>query len=332
VQKSEPSCKLGDDSSSLGQSYSEDLVRKGVADSSGSDSTADTERNSSKNELAIQSHSEDKETPDASIPRQQRRDEAHLELLDFADKAIQLYGGTSEPLDERNSSAPSQIPVPPRSPQELLTIRRIAKELQQDVEGRGLGNNPLAGKFYSVLGNEGVEVLKLGRSNKWQHRYLAFSKDVVYLSKDHPHGAGPCDDDGDGMGTSQCPKALMWLHRRSDSRALGTGRSSKKQGRGGLTFSNMNKVQIVRSESTSASASFERISKKLRRTFPLFFGVSVDYSFDDEDEEGEASNSNRSVILCFRTQEDAEAFVDTVKALKCLIVREQSLTGGVFHA
>ena len=366
AQKQGRSCKPrhDDETASFVQTYVEGSEDKASGDSSPTVSITETERklweawDSAKVTHATQPCTDrpcatqpcaKEEVPatDTTIPLQQRREDAQNQLLDFANKAMELYGARSEPPGSPMPSvhSPVSVPTSPRSPvsvptspapdqvrahqEEQLTIKQLAEDPRDDFsenrERPDPANTASIRRISSLLKHEGVEVLKLGRSNKWQHRYVVLSNDVVWLSKVHPLGVSPCDSGGPA---GQCPKALMWLHRRNESRTFGVGKNTKKQGRGGLLFSHMNKIQLVRSESTSASDSFDRIPRKLKRLFPNFFGVAVDYAFDEED----GTSSNRSVMLCFRTQEDAEAFVDTIKILNCIVIREQNFKGGVFHA
>lgn len=289
-------------------------------------------------------------------PFQQERQDAQQQLLGFASKAMALYGGTTTRPSDNEGSPMSSPPsstvssrgseLSPASSQEdddiasetddeqddagYLTIHRVVEEplgLSSNSEVYGDEVTDSLKRISSLLKHEGVEVLKLGRSNKWQLRYLALSRDVMWLSKVQTFGQAPCETGSSSIG--QCPRALLWLKRRTDPRAFGLDRTLKKQGRGGFLFSDMLKIQRVQAGSTTASRSFDRtLSRKLKRSFPNFFGVVVDYTFEEDD----GTSSNRSVMLCFRNEDDAEAFVATTKILNGIIIREQSHCGGVFHA
>jgi len=264
----------------------------------------------------------------AAAEYKQKRDDAKNDLLEYANKAAILYGG-------RNSKAEEAKLLSTRSPKTVrarffggkTAMKALGKRMQDEEKSaqtsprhvpKWLSKNDLADRAIksaqslehvsSVLNNEGLEVLKLGRSNKWQLRYLALSSDVLWLSN--------CDSDTGNVG--QCPKALLWLKRRTDSRDRGLT-NLKKQGRGGLLFSNMNNIQLVKKESTSASGTLEHISKKLKASFSAFHAVSVDYSFDEDD----GTDTNRSVMFCFKNEEDAEAFIDAMKIIRNIIMKER---------
>lgn len=244
----------------------------------------------------------------------ERRHEAQIRLLEIADKAVALYGGNAKGTDPSTASNEARN-LTPVIAEGLPEIRNLEERqlIKLDKNNISLDQKPSRAviAFSSLLKQKGVRVLKLGRQNKWQVRYLTVSKEVVWVS---PHERA--------REVGQCPKALLWV-KRFDSKAHDLSKI-KSQGRGGVLFSDLNKVEYVKGQNTSATESFDRISKTLKRTFPSFFGVSVDYSFHDED----GTRSHRSVMLSFMSKADAEAFITAIKIIKDALARDCDQGGG----
>jgi hypothetical protein len=145
--------------------------------------------------------------------------------------------------------------------------------------------------FSSALKNTGVEVLKLGRKNKWQVRYLTVSKEVTKLST-----GGVAGDIG------QCPMALLWPKSfKGHNFSVAT---IKENGRGGVLFKHLKKVRP-----TASNEYYDHhLPKKLKVAFPEFAGVVLDYLHD---------SGARQLHLCFKSTAESQAFITAM-----LIIRE----------
>jgi hypothetical protein len=106
------------------------------------------------------------------------------------------------------------------------------------------------------------------------------------------------------------------LKHRPDSKQ---GLSSlKKQGRGGLPFSSLQKLESVHGEDASdALESLNKLPRKLRVLFPTLNGVSIEYSFIGVD----GSLEKRSVLFCFKTENDATAFTAAMETIASIVSR-----------
>jgi hypothetical protein len=133
--------------------------------------------------------------------------------------------------------------------------------------------------FVAKLKGSGIEVLKLGRQNKWQYRVLVASRETSVVSSG----------------------ALLWL-KAFDSKSGGLSRI-KKQGRGGMYFT----------ELMSTEVGFNRITvppipRRSMTKFPGIFGVLVTYKQDN--------GMERLLALAFKSQSDAEMFAMAMPVFK----------------
>ena len=155
--------------------------------------------------------------------------------------------------------------------------------------------------FSTQLKNEGVEVLKLGRRNRWQVRYLTVSREVTSLDSD--------DDVG------QCPKALLWPKQRNPPTC--SVKSIKDNGRGGVLFEHLKQIRTVES-----NEHFHRqIPRKLREMFPTFAGIELDYLYQ---------GGERQLNFCFKNKLEAQAFKAAVLIIKEATDRGQSTESSEF--
>jgi hypothetical protein len=216
---------------------------------------------------------------------QERRTAAQNKLLQHAEKAVELFSAIPKFGDSLSTeSSVSQGPKP--MPQGETPISRLSTALSFEQRA-------VLEKFSSCLKNEGVPVLKLGRRSKWQVRYLMVSKEATILSSDQ----------SETNGIGQCPKALLWPKRVAKGQSVSIA-SIKANGRGGVLFERLKQVRPV-----ASNEYYDRhLPKKLKRDFPVFAGVAVDYTYD---------GGQRQLHLCFKSILDAQAFVTAM-----LIIRE----------
>jgi hypothetical protein len=232
---------------------------------------------------------------------EKRRQLAQQKLLEHAEQALALYGVKNEvgivatsdenarkecaavlDVSENNAGGkPSTTPVVSPSNRSILSV------LSQDQRN-------VLEQFSSTLKNDGFQVLKLNRRNKWQIRFLTVSREVTWLNSEEMEDIG------------QCPKALLWLKR---FKGLSYGMSNiKKQGRGGILFAELRRVDTV-----SLRRSARTIPKRLKTSYdPENACVSLNYSFEGGD---------RSVILCFKSSQDADVFCAAMKIIKDVLER-----------
>jgi hypothetical protein len=241
------------------------------------------------------------DSEDRNFAHEKRREEAQTELLNIANEAISLYGGSAKGKDSGPEilSGLSSMSLVRKMPKDAPTI---CERHENDSSG-----SAQISVFFSVLKKEGIEVLKLGRRNKWQPRFLTVTVEVMNLNH-HQHGSVTCD--------AQCPLGLLWLKHRPDSKH---GLSSlKKQGRGGLPFSSLQKIESVKDENAGdVLESLSKLPRKLRVLFPTLNGVSIEYSFIGAD----GILEKRSVLFCFKTESDANAFAAAMESIMSIVSR-----------
>jgi hypothetical protein len=251
-----------------------------------------------------------------TLAYEERRREAQQELLGVGKRAMSLYGGSAKGKGSASESTSELCSVSlgkKRSNGAIESARGVNIDTHA-VENESPIKSPLR-VFFAVMKNEGMEVLKLGRRNKWQLRYLTVTVEVMNFT-DHKYEVD--------VGDSQCPLGLLWLKHRPDSQH---GLSSlKKLGRGGLPFSSLRKIGSVRDENAGAATeSLSKISKKQRALFPSLNGVSIEYSFISDD----GSLENRSVLFCFKTEKDADAFAAAMETIKTIVSRGPEASRGL---
>lgn len=226
---------------------------------------------------------------------QEIRNDAQNRLLQHAEKAVDMFGFRADHMagtmstESSISHGPKQklegdIPVPWLSTALSFEQRAVLKD------------------FSSNLKNDGVQVMKLSRRNRWQIRYLTVSKEVSRLSS---------DQDG-SKNIEQCPKALLWPKRIVRSQKCSIS-SIKSGGQGGLHFERLLQIRPVVSNEYYDT----NLSKRLKREFPVFAGVAVDFSYE--------GGGQRQLHLCFRTKIDAEAFVATMHIIREAAERSTTL-------
>lgn len=256
------------------------------------------------------------ELVDQTLAYEERRRDAQQELLEVGKQAMSLYGGSAKGKVSTTDMIAERRPV---SLGKMRSSERLVSASGGNIHARSVENDfptkSSVGTFFAVMKNEGMEVLKLGRRNKWQLRYLTVTVEVMHFVD---HKSEP------DVGDSPCPLGLLWLKHRPDSQH---GLSSlKKLGRGGLPFSSLRKIECVRDEiAGDLMVSLSKVSRKLRTLFPSLNGVSIEYSFVGDD----GSLENRSVLFCFKTEKDADAFAAAMETIKSIVSRGPEASRGL---
>lgn len=232
--------------------------------------TSDTSSSSSNSQPQAQHH--------------ERRTEAQKQLFGHAEKAMELFGANVERYGTLSTeSSLSQGPMP--MPDDRTTSSRLSAALT-------LEQRAVLEKFSFSLKNEGVEVLKLSRWNKWQIRYLVVSREVTQLNAEQEVTGN----------IGQCPKALLWPKHIVKTQS-NTVSSIKENGRGGVLFNRLKQVRPIESNEF-----YDRgLPRKLKKLFPEFAGAVVDYGYE---------GGERQLHFCFKTNIDAQAFVTTMLIIK----------------
>jgi hypothetical protein len=214
----------------------------------------------------------------------ERRLEAQSQLLNHVEKAMELYGTNAEQCASLSSeSSASQMPKPiaagDQTPWSRLSAA-LSFEQREVLE-----------KFSSSLKNAGVEVLKLSRRNKWQVRYLTVSREVMRLNTEEEVTGN----------VGQCPRALLWPKQiKSQNHSVSC---IKGNGRGGVLFENLKQVRSI-----ASNEFYDRhLPRRLKSTFPTYAGVALDYRYKTGD---------RQLHFCFKTNQDAQAFVTAMLIIK----------------
>jgi len=219
---------------------------------------------------------------------QKARVEAQAKLFEHVDKAMQLV--TNRTIDTGNSgNSDSTGPMP------SAKVEKRAEELPMSPSSNlsaklSFEQRNVLENFSTQLKNDGVEVLKLGRRNKWQVRYLTVSREVTSLEDD--------DNDED---IGHCPKALLWPKQRKPPSCSIS--SIKDNGRGGLLFDHLRQARIV-----DTNEHYKHVPKKLKDSFPQFAGIVLDYEY--------SGGGERQLYFCFKSKLEAQAFHAAVLIIK----------------
>jgi hypothetical protein len=169
-----------------------------------------------------------------------------------------------------------------------------------------MDNQGVIEKFIATLKNDGVEVLKLGRRNNWQIRYLTVSREVSWPSRDQFSDMAQC---------LQCPRALLWLKQFSaDNYSID---AIKSKGRGGLLFTQLISV----SQDSNEAFNKKVLPRKHQGHFPPTGRVILTYVYE---------GGVRELLICFKSDEDAIAFCTSIRIIKKVVDRwmEAEITGG----
>ena len=285
-----------------------ELLSKDYEQKSGEDGNGDpaaSDRLEQRLESSDSSISQDTLT---KVKSEKNRQDAQEKLFKHVEKAMKLVYSKTGGLGESDSTGPQPTggvgvgrghgsgagggagsDGAPLSPSSNLSAK-LSFEQRSVLEG-----------FSTQLKNEGVEVLKLGRRNRWQVRYLTVSREVTSLDSD--------DDVG------QCPKALLWPKQRKPPTC--SVNSIKDNGRGGVLFEHLKQIRTVES-----NEHFHRqIPRKLKEMFPTFEGIELDYLYQ---------GGERQLNFCFKNKLEAQAFKAAVLIIKEATDRGQSTESSEF--
>lgn len=153
-------------------------------------------------------------------------------------------------------------------------------------------------RFISTLKNEGIEVLKLGRRNGWQIRFLTVSREVSWPNRDQ--------SSTDSTHCPQCPRALLWLKQfSSENYSID---AIKGKGRGGVLFTQLLSVDFPRTDLFLKKT----LPRKFQPNFPPSGGVVLTYVYE---------GGTRELLLCFRNNVDAQSFCTSMKIIKKVVDR-----------
>lgn len=219
------------------------------------------------------------------------RQEAHDALMEHAQKAVAIFGMNSVPSAGASTSDGSSSEMPKPRALEQSPYRNTHSPSSRLSSILSFREQEMLENFSSALKNTGIEVLKLGRRNIWQIRYLTVSKEVTQL---------PSGNDSGEIG--QCPKALLWP--KTFKPQYCSVATIKENGRGGVLFEHLKRIRPC-----SSNEHYDNhLPKKLKQMFPVFAGVVLDYAHDGGD---------RQLQLCFKSEPEAHAFITAM-----LIIRE----------
>jgi hypothetical protein len=225
-----------------------------------------------------------------------RRADAQTELLAHSNKAMAVYGGEARSLGDIANTTVKAMPKPANSDDtDAMPLSPYAK--RKLTPALSFEQRAMLGRFATILKNDGVEVLKLGRNNNWQHRWLTVSKEVMWISAQ--------DIDGD---ISQAPKALLWI-KSFVTRDYGLS-NIRSGGRGGFHFLEMRKLEATPFGAESRAP----IPQQFRQKFPAYVGMNIEYTY--------GCDKTRSLSLCFKSKADAIAFQQAMSIIREVITRE----------
>jgi hypothetical protein len=269
------------------------------------------------------------DTPQGTEVQRYRREEARKKLLQYAGKAMALLSSKKDDKAPHEAQSPIEVnqdlavdtSVEDQRPDKLLAP--VASPTDPGMfSPLSYKERSVLEKFSSTLRNEGIEVLKLNRRNKWQIRFLSVSREVTWLNTE-----------AENADIGQCPKALLWLKRFQGS-SYGIS-NLKNQGRGGILFTKLQSVETTSnpssekekssrvmsvtlwSRATASKTSSSHIPKRLKAMFDENACVSLEYLFE---------GGTRTVTLCFKNTRDAKTFCAAMKIIKDVVEREQEST------
>jgi hypothetical protein len=205
-----------------------------------------------------------------------KRTKAQEELLAHASYALARFGGAPKRID--SNTVPEATTFG-----ESVDNQAVARPSEIML--------PVVTDFIDQLKTDCIEVLKLGRQNKWQLRLLAASNESVTVAQD-------------GVACWQCPKALLWL-KSFDGKA-GSLKRIRKDGRGGLHFTDLFKV-----ESGFGKLAVPSVPRRLIAKFPRLTGVLLTYKNENGKE--------KLTVLAFKNQLVADKVVDALTTVMGLV-------------
>lgn len=172
------------------------------------------------------------------------------------------------------------LTIVPESP---LVLLQPPRKLLLSAEQRDI-----IAVFASMLRQEGIEILKLNRRNKWQMKVLTVSDEAIFL-KTH-------------LGDLNCPEALLWVKRFNPKTSYSLT-SIRNEGRGGVQFSGIQKMLILPNNDDSTPPHH---SISLYPKFKDSVSVQIIYLCN--------GNSKIMTIRC-KTKEDAEILISSTRTV-----------------
>ena len=157
-------------------------------------------------------------------------------------------------------------------------------------------------KVISSLCQEGLEVLKLSRDNKWQLRHITVSKEVFVL-----HAPAFQSE------RTICPEALLWLKRFNPRNQNYSAQSIDNQGHGGILLKDLRKVQASSRSETSV-----QLPKKYQSKFKDSVVVRLECS-------SETTGQSRSIHFCCRQTNEAHFLCTGLRVMVDVIERESKV-------
>jgi hypothetical protein len=228
------------------------------------------------------------------------RSVAQKQLLQHVQNALTLHGNINvscQGTESTSHSSESEETRPKRLEQsaQSLATSITPKSLLRSLSFQHQG---VLEKFISTLKNEGVEVLKLGRRNNWQIRFLTVSREVSWPNRGQ--------NSADSAHCPQCPRALLWLKQfNAENYSID---AIKGKGRGGVLF-----TQLMSVELKSTDVFYKKnLPRKFQPSFPASGGVVLTYVFE---------GGTRELLLCFKNSVDAESFCTSMKIIKKVVDR-----------
>ena len=213
---------------------------------------------------------------------QQFRVEAQAKLCEHVVKAMQLVTNRTGETGSSDSTGPMPSTKAEKKGEDAHASPSSNLSTKLSFEQRAVLEN-----FSTQLKNQGVEVLKLGRRQKWQLRYLTVSREMTSLTDDEEIG--------------YCPQALLWPKQRNPP--MCSISSIRGNGRGGLLFDHLKQVRMVQS-----NEHYKHVPKKLKECFPQFAGIVLDYWYN--------GGGERQLHFCFKSKLEAQAFHAAVLIIK----------------
>jgi hypothetical protein len=228
----------------------------------------------------------------------ERRENAHRELVQFAESAKRAGNSEQgrESTTEENSTSTDDAESVGRS-----EAPANESDLSPQSSKFSVSQRRILEKFSSTLKQHGLEVLKLNRDKKWQTRYLVVSKEVLWLNADDVN----CHSGDRG----QCPIGMLWTKRFSVGKEYSIT-SIDRHGRGGVLLD-----QLVKVSATARSGLGHPLTKKQQGKFKESVAISVDYTQNGE---------KKSVVLLCRTTDAAHFLCTGLRVVIDVLKREKA--------
>lgn len=147
-------------------------------------------------------------------------------------------------------------------------------------------------KFCLILKNNGIDVLKLNREKKWQHRILTVSKEGTWLKNSNFHP-------GDRV---FCPLGILWVKKFNHKTKEHSITSIDKQKKGG----DLSSLLIHARVESQINSQINNLPKKLGSKFQNTIQVKLVFT---------QNKTKKSVYFRCSSKEDAKVLVDGCNAI-----------------